>query len=315
MMSPKGSAFGDAILNARSAEVVAYEQRLNENPRWALNEGSRHFDEKSDVYLALTEICRRLNELGISYAVVGGMALFKHGFRRFTEDVDILVTREDLKTVHEKLTGLGYRPLFTGSKNLRDVDRGVRIEFLLTGEYPGDGKEKPVSFPMPQDVSFEEEGISYLQLPALVELKLASGMTGADRIKDLADVQELIKLLSLPEDFCEQLASYVQVKYQELWRSIHFTKRRYLQLWRNKFLSLDAQSIDDMILQLDDAAKTLKRMRDDGVTLDPAGGTSDDYAHLITTDPNIAKKYDMHVETEFWGSEDGLNEGEMQSEE
>ena len=65
---------------------------------------------------------------------------------------------------------------------------------------------------MPRDVAIEEDGVFYLRLPALVELKLASGMTGADRMKDLADVQELIKLLSLPEDFVEQLAPYVQVK-------------------------------------------------------------------------------------------------------
>jgi hypothetical protein len=30
-------------------------------------------------------------------------------------------------------------------------------------------------------------------LPTLIELKLASGMTNAGRLKDLADVQELIK--------------------------------------------------------------------------------------------------------------------------
>ena len=34
-------------------------------------------------------------------------------------DVDILVTREGLKTIHERLEGLGYVPPFTGSKNLR----------------------------------------------------------------------------------------------------------------------------------------------------------------------------------------------------
>lgn len=279
-----------------------------------MSEGSRHFDEKSDVYAALTEICRRLNELEVAYAVAGGMALFKHGFRRFTEDVDILISRDDLKIVHEKLTGLGYRPLFTGSKNLRDAERGVRIEFLLTGDYPGDGKEKPVSFPVPGDVAVEEAGISYLRLPALVELKLASGMTGADRIKDLADVQELIKVLSLPEDFGEQLAPYVRGKYRELWQSVHGTGRRYVRLWPKKSLSVDVRSIDDMIAHFKDDSETLTRMRDDGVTLDRAGGTADDCLRLVTTDPDMAKKYDMHDETEFWGSEDETDGGESRPE-
>ena len=53
----------------------------------------------------------------------------------------------------------------------------MRIEFLTTGEYPGDGKKKPVSFPDPRTVSFEADGISYIHLNKLVDLKLASGMT------------------------------------------------------------------------------------------------------------------------------------------
>jgi hypothetical protein len=38
--------------------------------------------------------------------------------------------------------------------------------------------------------------------------------------------------------------------------------------------------------------------------LDPEGGTGDDYAHLVTTDPIVAKKYDMHDESEFWDEPD-----------
>ena len=142
-----------------------------------MSEGSRHFEEDSAVFKTLHNITQRFKSLGIPYAVVGGMALFRHGVRRFTEDVDILVTKEDLKVIHEKLEGLGYLPPFEGSKQLRDTRFGVRIEFLTTGDYPGDGKKKPVSFPDPRNVSFEEDGISYIHLPMLVELKLASGMT------------------------------------------------------------------------------------------------------------------------------------------
>jgi hypothetical protein len=159
--------------------------------------------------------------LKIPYAVAGGMAMFSHGFRRFTEDVDILVTREGLEQIHRELEGLGYVPLFSGSKNLRDADSGVRVEFLVTGDFPGDGKPKPVAFPDPEQVSVERDGIRWLSLPALVELKLASGMTAPGRLKDLADVQELIRLLSLPANFAEQLQPFVREKYGELWRAVH----------------------------------------------------------------------------------------------
>lgn len=287
---------------------LSYERRLDADGRWALSEGSRHFDGTSDVHVTLHRICTRLNKLGIPYAVAGGMALFQHGFRRFTEGVDILVSRTSLKRIHGELSGLGYLPLFEGSKNLRDTASGVRIEFLVAGDYPGDGKAKPVAFPDPEGVAETKDDIRILNLQTIVELELASGMTGSDRMKDLADVQELIKLLSLPADFGEQLSPYVRSKYRELWEATMASGRRYVRLWRNKFLTADARSIDDMISVLQDAGETLRQMRDDGVTLDAAGGTSDDYAYLVTTDSEVAKKYDMHDESEFFGDEESNSE-------
>ena len=264
-----------------------------------MSEGSRYFDGASEVHATLERICRRLNELQIPYAIAGGMALFKHGYRRFTEDVDILVSREDLKRIHGKLNGLGYLPLFEGSKNLRDTRSGVRIEFLLTGDYPGDGKQKPVAFPDPADVAELKDGVCVINLPTIVELKLASGMTGTGRIKDLADVQELIKLFSLSDGFRDQLNPYVQPKYCELRQATTSSGRRYIRLWPGKSSIGGVRSIDELIEILPDAAETLKQMRDDGVTLNADAGTSDDYACLVTTDPEVAKKYDMHEESEF----------------
>ena len=196
--------------------VIPYEQRLTTNLRWALMEGSMHFEEESAVQKTLHRITQRLEELGIPYAVVGGLALFFHGYRRFTEDVDILVTKDDLKVIHEKLEGRGYLPPFEKSKHLRDTESGVKVEFLTTGDFPGDGKPKPVAFPNPADVRVEGAGVWFLSLPALVELKLASGISNPLRGKDLVDVQELISTLSLDEAFATQLNPFVQGKFREL---------------------------------------------------------------------------------------------------
>jgi hypothetical protein len=200
--------------------VLAYERRLRTERGWAMDEGDRHFRRESDVFKTLASIAQQLESWGVSYAVAGSMAFFRHGFRRVTEDVDILVTREGLKVIHEHLEELGCVPLVTGSKNLRDAERGVRIEFLVTGAYPGDGKPKPVAVPDPADVGVEIEGIRYLSLPMLVELKLASGMTNPGRLKDLADAQEAIRTFSLAERFAEALNPYVRDKYRELWRGV-----------------------------------------------------------------------------------------------
>jgi hypothetical protein len=198
----------------------SYRERLAADPRWALREGSMHFDKGSAVFRSLERITRRLDGLGVPYAVCGGMALFQHGYRRFTEDVDLLVSREGLQLIHEKLVGLGYVPPFAGSKNLRDTDTGVKIEFIVTGDFPGDGKPKPVAFPDPTDVAELVGGVSCLRLVTLVELKLASG-TAAWRLKDLADVQEMIRALSLPLELAEQLHPFVRQSYRDQWQAVH----------------------------------------------------------------------------------------------
>jgi len=197
-----------------------YEQLLGSDAGLALIEGSMHFEEKSKVHEALREIVRHLDELRVPYAVAGGMALFLHEFRRFTEDVDILVTADGLKKIHANLDGLGYVPPFAGSKHLRDAVRGVRIEFLVTGQFPGDGKPKPVEFPDPAAAAVSIAGIQVLGLPNLVELKLASGMTNPGRLKDLADVQQLIKVLKISADFADKLNPYVRDKFGELWNGV-----------------------------------------------------------------------------------------------
>jgi len=121
----------------------------------------------------------------------------------------------------------------------------------------------------------------------------------ADRAKDLVDVQQLIKTLSHSRTFSDQIHDYVRAKYQELWDALRSTEKRYVLLWRNKFFTTDAKSLDDMIATLNGAVDELRRMKADGVVLDPDGGTADDYARLVTTDPDVARKYDMHEESEF----------------
>lgn len=65
---------------------------------------------------------------------------------------------------------------------------------------------------------------------------------------------------------------------------------RYIRTWRNKFLTLEAKTLEDMANMLQDAAEELDEMLETGVvTLE--GGAGDDYAMLVTTDPDVARKY------------------------
>jgi hypothetical protein len=208
-------------MKSGGAIMVTYEQLLNRDTAWAFREGGMHFEKDSAVHKTLRKVTRRLDELKIPYAVVGGMAMFFHGYRRFTEDVDILVTAEGLAEIHRQLRGLGWIQPFEGSKQLRDAEHGVRVEFLVTGEYPGDGRPKPVAFPDPATVSVDVDGMHFLRLPTLIELKLASGMSNPRRATDLADVQKMIETLGLPQGFSSELHPSVRDKFNELWEIVH----------------------------------------------------------------------------------------------
>ena len=181
--------------------------------------------KSGSVYETLRRISSKLAELKIPYAVAGGMAISAHGHLRTTEDVDILVTPEGLARIHAELEGLGYVAPFSGSKNLRDTATSVRIEFLVAGQFPGDGKPKPVAFPDPAVSGTEIDGITYLGLPALIELKLASGMTGTGRYKDLADVLALISELRIPLEFSKKLNPYVRERFESLWHEAEQLRR------------------------------------------------------------------------------------------
>lgn len=196
--------------------MEAYEETTRRGGSAAIREASRFFTQTDAVYNSLQSITERLASLNVPHAVVGGMALVAHGYRSTVDDVEILVRPDGLETIHESLVGAGYRPLFEKSRNLRDTKTGVRIEFIVTGQYPGDGKPKPVAFPDPAKVAVEIDNVQYAALPTLIELKLASGMTNPGRLRDLADVQELIRALQLPDDFTQQLDPYVRSKYVEL---------------------------------------------------------------------------------------------------
>jgi hypothetical protein len=184
-------------------------------------EGLRYFMGEGTLQGTLAQVSSDLKQRGIDYMVIGAVALMAYGYPRFTEDIDLVMTREGLEAFHRELIGLGYVPAFPGAKKrLRSPRDDVPIEVIVAGEYPGDGKPKPVSFPVPADSSTEIDGVRIVTLEKLIELKLASGMTAPDRLKDLADVQELIKARGLISEFADSLNPYVRGKFLELCRAV-----------------------------------------------------------------------------------------------
>jgi hypothetical protein len=172
------------------------------------------------VHRALEKLAKALDDLGIPYAIVGAMALNEYGYRRATVDVDVLMTAESLQRFKDTWLGRGYVEKFPNSRGLRDSEHGVAIDVLITGDFPGDGKPKPVRFPDPAQVAVRGAKVALLPVEKLVELKLASGLSSVHRAKDLGDVVELIKHARLSRELSSDLDASVRDKYVEMWDAL-----------------------------------------------------------------------------------------------
>jgi hypothetical protein len=175
-----------------------------------LRELDMFFEGKDQVHKTLKRLVKRLGKAQIHYAVLGGMALAVHRYRRATVDVDILLTDEGLAEFRRRFVGKYYDLVEGRPRRFTDRTNGVTIDILVTGRFPGSGKPGPIAFPNPDQVGQVFDAIHYVKLATLIELKLA-----ARRYKDFGDVVELIRYNHLDESFVEQLEQSVRKDYIE----------------------------------------------------------------------------------------------------
>ena len=186
----------------------------------AAKQADEFFMGTSPIHQAMARLASTLGQMDIPFAIAGAMAANAHGYHRTTADVNILIAPQDLERFKQEHLGRGWVDKFEGSKNFRDAVCNVNIDALLVGNYPGDGKPKPICFPPPRNVAeVGEDGIPYVSLNTLLELKLASGMTAPHRLQDLADITKLIRANALPIEHANQLNPFVADKFRELWHA------------------------------------------------------------------------------------------------
>lgn len=201
-------------------------QQILASPTATFEEGLRFFNGEGLMNQTLKQLARDLDSRGIAYAIIGAVALNQHGYKRFTSDIDVLLTKEGLAQFQTELVGRGYRPAFPGAtRKFRATGENVPIEIITSGEFPGDGKPKAVVFPDPAQARVEIDGVQTVPLETLVELKLASGSSDLGRLKDLADVQELIRALNLDVAFANKLDDSVRPVYLRLWNAVENSRQ------------------------------------------------------------------------------------------
>ena len=158
-----------------------------------------------------------LRRNGLAHAIVGGVAVALHGYRRTTADVDVLIRREDQSAVRQSLEEVGFVWDETACE-FRDAER-VPVQCLIALEPASSDSSLGVLLPDPSvpSVVIEVEGLSVITLSKLIELKLACGLGDVRRsYRDWADVVELIVARNLDHRFASLLHKAVRKEYRSL---------------------------------------------------------------------------------------------------
>jgi hypothetical protein len=149
--------------------------------------------ENETLWKVTERVHRLLARKRVDHAIVGGVAVCLHGYRRNTVDLDLLIRPEDSAALKSAMAKDGFQWL-APDKEFRS-DSGVPIQFVLTGESEGPGQV--AKFPSPSDAKQLTiiEGLPVLSLAQLIQAKLACGLGDLRRThKDFADVVELIAI-------------------------------------------------------------------------------------------------------------------------
>lgn len=168
------------------------------------------FEGRGKEHKTLRRLVKNLEKAGISYAIVGGMAVNAHKHERTTADVDVLLTFEGFQEFRRRYVPRSYQPVRGSSRRLVDSKQGVQIDVLVTGLFPGSGKPGPIAYPDPGDVAETINDVRFIDLATLIQLKLAAG-----RLKDVTDVVELIRANDLDESFLSHLHESVRKDFLE----------------------------------------------------------------------------------------------------
>ena len=154
-------------------------------------------------------IFKQLNERGIDYIVVGGLAVNFHGIPRMTYDIDLMVHLDiqNILNLVSQLTEWGYRPKAPvdpqglADKHTSDVwinEKGMKAFNFYCDTQPIGEIDIVIESPIPYKelkkravlIDIQKNKIPVLSINDLVEIKHRAG-----RKQDLSDVESLRKIL------------------------------------------------------------------------------------------------------------------------
>lgn len=153
------------------------------------------------------KVASQLAQAGIPHLIVGGLAVQQHGYPRTTVDVDIVVP--DVARAREHLSIHGFQEQPGSSMTLKDRANRVEVDLL-----PGGGSVGPSILPLPVPTEVSPQPV-FISLPGLISQKLSTHARNPKRLRDLADVVELIQRAGLPRKL--EVDPAVRADYQRHW--------------------------------------------------------------------------------------------------
>ena len=161
------------------------------------------------IELDFHSILAELNNHGVDYLVVGGLAVNFHGIPRMTYDVDLMIRLEakNILKLVSKLSEWGYRPkvpidpVDLADRAKRDSwirQKGMRALNFYSETLPIGEIDIILDSPIPYSklkkkavkIGLQRQEIPTISIHDLIELKLYAG-----RKHDLADVEHLRRIL------------------------------------------------------------------------------------------------------------------------
>jgi hypothetical protein len=139
------------------------------------------------------DVDRVLAAINAPSVLAGGWAVWRHGYAaRVTQDVDIVLPAEQIEDFLRTAAVAGFQPLLLKEgrwPKMQHKAADITVDILPEGGRPGvPSRTAPTLIRHPSAMGAKGFKLRYIDLAALVELKLAAG-----RARDDNDIVELIR--------------------------------------------------------------------------------------------------------------------------
>ena len=136
----------------------------------------------------LSELIAALRQIGVRYALIGGLALASHNVIRATQDVGLLIEAEKADEIDAKLAELGYRCLHRSADAANYLRGDQRVDLLYA--------HRPVAKRLlggAAELNTSLGNLCVISTEGLIGFKLQGLVNDPRRTQDLEDIRALLR--------------------------------------------------------------------------------------------------------------------------